>query len=60
MQTVKTDQTVQMPRLVGVFAGCLNHFVGFVMRWLNYYFSKFISVDIQLKIPCKSNILHEI
>ena len=28
MWTVKTDQ---MPRLIGVFAGCIDDFVGFVM-----------------------------
>ena len=31
MQTVKTDQTRQMPSLIGVLAGCTGHFVGFVM-----------------------------
>ena len=29
-----SDQTKQMPRLIGVFAGRLSHFVGFVMLWL--------------------------
>ena len=29
-----SDQTGRMPRLIGVFAGCTCHFVGFVMRWL--------------------------
>ena len=28
------DQTGRMPRLIWVFAGCTDHFVGFVMRWL--------------------------
>ena len=31
---MKTDQTGRMPRLIRVFAGRTNHFVGFVMRWL--------------------------
>ena len=31
-----SDQTGQMPRLIRVFAGCTCHFVGFVMRRLNY------------------------
>ena len=31
-----SDQTGRMPRLIGVFAGCTCHFVGFVMRWLKY------------------------
>ena len=26
-----SDQTGRMPRLIWVFAGCTNHFVGFVM-----------------------------
>ena len=34
MQTAKTDQTGQMPRLILVFAGRICHFVGFVMRQL--------------------------
>ena len=34
-----TDQTGQMPRLIWIFAGCTRHFVGFVMRWLNYLLS---------------------
>ena len=31
-----SDQTGRMPRLIRVFAGCKGHFVGFVMRRLNY------------------------
>ena len=31
-----SDQTGQMPRLIWVFAGCIYHFVGFVMRRLIY------------------------
>ena len=34
VQTEKTDQTGQMPRLIWVFAGRTGHFVSFVMRWL--------------------------
>ena len=34
MQTEKTDQTGQMPRLIWVFAGRIGLFVSFVMRWL--------------------------
>ena len=34
MWTAKTDQTGWMPRLIWVFAGHTNHFVGFVMRQL--------------------------
>ena len=30
------DQTGRMPRLIRVFAGRTCHFVGFVMRWLQY------------------------
>ena len=30
------DQTGQMPRLIGVFAGRTCHFVGFIMRRLKY------------------------
>ena len=29
-----SDQTWQMPRLIGVFAGSTCHFAGSVMRWL--------------------------
>ena len=36
MQTVKTDQTGWMHRLLFVFAGHTGHFIGFVMRWLSY------------------------
>ena len=31
-----SDQTGRMPRLIWVFADCTGHFVGFVMRRLNY------------------------
>ena len=33
-----SDQTGRMPRLIGVFAGCTCHFVGFVTRRLKYIF----------------------
>ena len=39
MQTAKTDQTGQMPRLVRVFVGRTGHFVGFVMRQLKWFLS---------------------
>ena len=32
-----SDQTVWMPRLIWVFAGRTDHFVGFVMPWLNFH-----------------------
>ena len=31
-----SDQTGWMPRLIWVFAGHTDHFIGFVMRWLIY------------------------
>ena len=31
-----SDQTRRMPRLIWVFAGCICHFVGFVVRRLNW------------------------
>ena len=31
-----SDQTGRMPRLIWVFAGCTEHLVGFVIRWLIY------------------------
>ena len=31
---MKTDQTGQMPRLIGVFTVCTCYFVGFAMQWL--------------------------
>ena len=34
MRTAKADQTGRMPRLICVFAGRIDHFVGFVMRRL--------------------------
>ena len=34
MQTADSDQTERMPRLIGVFARQICHFVGFVMRQL--------------------------
>ena len=45
-RTAKTDQTVQMPRLTWVFAGCTDHSVAFVMRRLISYFSDTIFVYI--------------
>ena len=32
-----SDQTGRMPRLIWVFAGCISHIVGFVMRRLNFF-----------------------
>ena len=32
-----SDQTGRMPSLIWVFAGRTCHFVGFLVRWLNYY-----------------------
>ena len=32
-----SDQTGRMSRLIWVFGGRTDHFVGFVMRWLNSY-----------------------
>ena len=29
-----SDQTGQMPRLIWIFAGCICHFVGFLMLWI--------------------------
>ena len=31
-----SDQTGRMPRLIRVFAGCTDHFVGFVVLWFKY------------------------
>ena len=36
-RTVKTDQNGQMLKLIWVFAGCTDHFVGFVMRWFIFW-----------------------
>ena len=37
-----SDQTRQMPRLIWVFAGCICHFVGFVMRRLKWWMLWFL------------------
>ena len=39
-----SDQTGRMPRLNSVFAGRTYHFVGFVMRWLDYVISLKLSL----------------
>ena len=36
MQTVKTDQTGPMPRLILVFTRCTWQLVSFVVPWLNF------------------------
>ena len=36
MRIAKADQTGRTPKLIWVYAGRKCHFVGFVMRWLNY------------------------
>ena len=36
MRTAKTVQSGRMPRLIWVFAGRTDHFVGFVVFWLIY------------------------
>ena len=33
-----SNQTGQMPRLILVFAGCIGHFIGFVVRQLIFCF----------------------
>ena len=38
MRAAKTDQTGRMPRLIWVFAGCTDHFVGFVVLRQKYVF----------------------
>ena len=43
-----SDQTGQMPRLIWDLAGLTCHFVGFVMRRLNYVFSEGSSKTLQL------------
>ena len=40
MWTAKTDQTGRMPRLIWVFKGCTDDFVGFVVLRLIYYIGK--------------------
>ena len=35
-----SDQSGRMPRLIWVSAGRTYHFVGFVVRWLNFYFDQ--------------------
>ena len=45
MQTAKTDQTGQMPRLVCVFALRVSHFIGFVMPLFTYRM-KFLVYDV--------------
>ena len=42
-----SDQTGRMPRLIWIFAGCTDYFVGFVVRWLKCWVI-FISA---VKIP---------
>ena len=43
MRTAKTDQTGLMPRLLWVFAGHIEHFVGFVLLRLKSSFIIIIS-----------------
>ena len=40
MQTAKTDQTGQIPRLIQIFSRRTGHFVGFVMMRLSYVFEE--------------------
>ena len=39
-QSEDSDQTGQMPRLIWVFAGCIGHFVGFVVHKLIWAMSR--------------------
>ena len=41
-QSLRCDQTGQMPRLIWVFAGRTCHFVGFIMRWLIWRITNWI------------------
>ena len=36
-----SDQTGRMPRLIWVFTGRKHHFVGFIVRWLNNFYSHY-------------------
>ena len=47
MLTARTDETIQMLRLIRVFTGRIGHFVGFVMLWLK------LSAD-----PCEKGTYH--
>ena len=49
------DQTGRMPRLIWIFAGRTDHFVGFVMRWLvclSKHYNKQITT-----LDCSSSLL---
>ena len=37
VDSADSDQTGRMPRLIWVFAGRTDHFVGFVMPWLYFH-----------------------
>ena len=43
-----SDQTGWMPRLISVFAGCTEHLLGFVIRWLTI--EHHLSINFQLFI----------
>ena len=43
-----SDQTGQMPRLIWVFAGCICHFVGFIMRRLIFPWPSRYSITIKV------------
>ena len=53
-----SDQTGRMPRLIWVFAGHTDHFVGFVMLWLSYVFV--LRGWLCLKKPCAFNCVLKI
>ena len=53
-----SDQTGRMPRLIWVFAGCTDHFVGFVMRWLIFLTCVIWSVLFFMIKLCKVGVVH--
>ena len=56
MQTVKTDQTVRMRRVIWVFAGLSGHFVGFVVLRLIFTYIMGISLQTSNMFLDRENI----
>ena len=54
-----SDQTGRMPRLIWVFAGRTNHFVGFVVRRLNWPDAKWTITPPLIKIQDKQRLFSD-
>ena len=56
MNSKDSDQTGRMPRLICVFNGQTDHFVGFVVLWYNYEKDQDLVLPSMVVVPDTSKL----